>query len=123
MTRKIGFTIAALLLGYGAYRMDAITYGFADTTNAFRNAGAFIVKSPTTGNIFPICSGALIAPTVFFDREPLHSVLSKQPGAQGIHGARELRQSDSVRRPDQSGGKPDSRDGRGVEPRLQPKPG
>lgn len=43
----------------------AITYGFVDTTNAYSNAGAFIVKSPTTGQIFPICSGTLIAPGVF----------------------------------------------------------
>ena len=43
----------------------AIVYGFVDTSNVFTNAGAFIVKSPTTGNIFPICSGTLISPTVF----------------------------------------------------------
>ena len=41
----------------------AIVYGFADTNNVFTNTGAFIVKSPTTGNIFPICSGKLISPT------------------------------------------------------------
>jgi len=43
----------------------AIVYGFVDTNNVFTNTGAFIVKSPTTGNIFPICSGTLISPTVF----------------------------------------------------------
>ena len=43
----------------------AIVYGFVDTNNVFKNTGAFIVKSPTTGNIFPICSGTLISPTVF----------------------------------------------------------
>src|SRR6266540_1717639 len=43
----------------------AIVYGFVDTSNVFTNTGAFIVKSPTTGNIFPICSGTLISPTVF----------------------------------------------------------
>ena len=69
---------AAALLGP---EVRAITYGFVDNQNAFPNAGAFIVQSPTTGNIFPICSGALIAPTVFLtashcttfftnDREP-----------------------------------------------------
>jgi hypothetical protein len=42
----------------------AITYGFVDTTNAFSNTGAFIVKAPS-GRIFPICSGTLIAPAVF----------------------------------------------------------
>jgi hypothetical protein len=46
-------------------RVGAITYGFVDTTNAFSNTGAFIVKAPTTGQIFPICSGTLIAPNVF----------------------------------------------------------
>ena len=53
--------LAALLL---TARVGAITYGFVDTTNAFANAGAFIVKAPS-GRIFPICSGTLIAPSVF----------------------------------------------------------
>lgn len=43
----------------------AITFGFVDENNAYRNVGAFIVQSPSTGRIFPICSGTLIAPTVF----------------------------------------------------------
>jgi Trypsin len=46
-------------------RSRAITYGFVDANNIYRNAGAFIVKSPTTGQIFPICSGSLITPNVF----------------------------------------------------------
>ncbi len=46
-------------------RVKAIVYGFMDTGNVFKNTGAFIVKSPTTGDIFPICSGTLISPTVF----------------------------------------------------------
>jgi hypothetical protein len=33
----------------------AITYGFVDSKNTFANTGAFIAKSPTTGEIFPIC--------------------------------------------------------------------
>jgi hypothetical protein len=53
--------VAALLL---TVRVRAITYGFVDTTNAFSNTGAFIVKAPS-GRIFPICSGTLIAPGVF----------------------------------------------------------
>ncbi len=44
---------------------SAITFGFTDSSNTFSNVGAFIVKSPTTGHIFPICSGTLIAPDVF----------------------------------------------------------
>jgi hypothetical protein len=42
----------------------AITYGFVDTTNTFRNTGAFIVRG-TNGQIFPICSGTMITPDVF----------------------------------------------------------
>jgi Trypsin len=45
--------------------VKAIVYGFVDTTNIYTNAGAFIVKSATTGQIFPICSGTLISPSVF----------------------------------------------------------
>ena len=46
-------------------RTRAITYGFVDSNNTYSNAGAFIVKSPSTGQIFPICSGTLITPNVF----------------------------------------------------------
>ena len=52
----------ALLL---APKSSAITYGFVDSNNAFRNTGAFIVKSSTTGEVFPICSGTMITPNVF----------------------------------------------------------
>ncbi len=44
---------------------SAITYGFVDSNNTFRNTGAFMVKDPTTGEIFPICSGTMITPNVF----------------------------------------------------------
>src|SRR4051812_32300018 len=46
-------------------RVQAITYGFVDSNNTYSNTGAFIVKSPTTGQIFPICSGTMITPNVF----------------------------------------------------------
>jgi hypothetical protein len=46
-------------------QVRAITYGFVDENNVFSNVGAFIVKSPESGRIFPICSGTLIAPDVF----------------------------------------------------------
>lgn len=65
---RLRFTAAAVLtvvLSAAALRVSAITFGFVDTTNAFANVGAFIVRSPTTGQIFPICSGTLIAPDVF----------------------------------------------------------
>jgi hypothetical protein len=44
---------------------NAITFGVADTENRFSNVGAFVVQDPETGQIYPICSGTLIAPTVF----------------------------------------------------------
>lgn len=64
--RLIRYTIPAVILAafLFAVRVGAITYGFVDTTNAFSNTGAFIVKAPS-GRIFPICSGTLIAPDVF----------------------------------------------------------
>jgi len=59
--------VAALVAGLAvtSARLGAITYGFADTHGNYPNVGAFIVKSPTTGNIYPICSGTLIASDVF----------------------------------------------------------
>jgi len=54
---------AALLIAPS--RSSAITYGFVDTNNTYSNVGAFIVKSSTTGNIYPICSGTLISSNVF----------------------------------------------------------
>jgi len=55
---------ALILVVASAVRVGAIAYGFVDTTNAFGNTGAFLVKAPD-GQIFPICSGTLIAPDVF----------------------------------------------------------
>lgn len=43
----------------------AITYGFIDGNNTYSNAGAFIVQRQSDDQVFPICSGTLIAPTVF----------------------------------------------------------
>ena len=57
--------VAAAVASFAPSRVKAIVYGFVDTNNVFTNTGAFIVKSPTTGDIFPICSGTLISPTVF----------------------------------------------------------
>jgi hypothetical protein len=56
--------LAATILLLAPTVAHAIVYGFVDQDNVFTNAGAFIVKSPT-GQIFPICSGTLISPTVF----------------------------------------------------------
>lgn len=69
--RRIPFFLALLFVTIGLAmlltpsRAKAITYGFIDDDNTYRNTGAFIVQSPTTGQIFPICSGTLISPTVF----------------------------------------------------------
>ncbi len=65
MSRFLHFTLAAITVAFIASPASAITFGFVDSNNTFSNVGAFIVKSPTTGNIFPICSGTLIAPKVF----------------------------------------------------------
>ena len=46
-------------------KTKAITYGVVDSTNIYSNVGAFIVKSGTTGQISPICSGTMITPNVF----------------------------------------------------------
>ena len=70
MKRLICFSalISILLIGsllLVSPKASAITYGFVDSSNTFRNVGAFIVKSPTTGEIFPICSGTMITGNVF----------------------------------------------------------
>lgn len=62
-TLTAGLVISSLL--FVTPRASAITYGFVDSNNQFRNTGAFIIKSPATGEIFPICSGTLITPNVF----------------------------------------------------------
>lgn len=58
-------TICGAALLIAPSRSRAITYGFVDSNNTYSNAGAFIVKSPSTGQIFPICSGTMITPNVF----------------------------------------------------------
>ncbi len=58
----VSLITASLLL---TPKTSAITYGFVDSNNVFSNTGAFIVKSPTTGQIFPICSGTMITDNVF----------------------------------------------------------
>ena len=62
--RRLFFAAVLSIAVISTARTHAITYGFVDTTNAFGNTGAFIVKAPS-GRIFPICSGTLIAPDVF----------------------------------------------------------
>src|SRR5258707_7021032 len=59
------FTLAIIALDVSSTRVKAITYGFVDSNNTFSNTGAFVVKSLTTGQIFPICSGTMITANVF----------------------------------------------------------
>jgi trypsin len=70
MKRPLCFFVLTACLAVGALffvspRASAITYGFVDSNNTYRNTGAFIVKSSTTGEIFPICSGTMITSNVF----------------------------------------------------------
>jgi len=69
MKRLIGLFVLTISLLTASLvwspKASAITYGFVDSSNAFANTGAFIVKSPTTGQIFPICSGTMITGNVF----------------------------------------------------------
>ena len=59
------FSVAALcVLLLTAGSAHAITYGYVDQTKQYSNTGAFLVKAPN-GNIYPICTGTLITPTVF----------------------------------------------------------
>ena len=62
----IGLLFGIALIGVivAPFHVDAITYGFVDTNKSYANTGAFIVKD-SDGQIFPICSGTLIAPDVF----------------------------------------------------------
>ena len=59
------FALAISAMVVSSTRVKAITYGFIDSNNTYSNVGAFIVKSPTTGQIFPICSGTMITSKVF----------------------------------------------------------
>jgi hypothetical protein len=57
--------IAALLIALGNSPAQAITNGLPDTNNDFSDVGAVIVLTPDGQSSFQLCSGTLIAPTVF----------------------------------------------------------
>lgn len=79
------FALALSLLGGSlllAPKTSAITYGFVDSNNTFRNTGAFIVKS-SDGQIFPICSGTLITPNVFLTASHCTLFFSRELAPQG----------------------------------------
>jgi hypothetical protein len=65
MRRGLRISLLACLAVVPVASLLAITYGFVDTNGTYSNTGAFIVKDPATGEVFPICSGTLIAPDVF----------------------------------------------------------
>jgi len=65
-------------------RASAITYGFIDSSNTFSNTGAFIVKDPSTGEIFPICSGTMITSNVFLTAGHCTAYFSQELAPQGI---------------------------------------
>ena len=84
---RIRFTAVAVLVAVltaAALRVSAITFGFVDTANVFANVGAFIVRSPTTGQIFPICSGTLIAPDAFLTASHCTAVFEQDLALRGF---------------------------------------
>jgi len=76
--------VVALCAALAVVPLRAITYGFIDTANAFPNAGAFIVQSPTTGQIFPICSGTLIRSGVFLTASHCTAYFEQELVARGF---------------------------------------
>src|SRR5258705_8710802 len=77
--------IAALIVGslVTSRRAQAITYGFVDSNNTYSNVGAFIIKSPTTGEIFPICSGTMITSDVFLTASHCTSFFTQDLAPEG----------------------------------------
>ncbi|HEY4424573.1 MAG TPA: trypsin-like serine protease [Pyrinomonadaceae bacterium] len=65
-------------------KASAITYGFVDSNNTFSNTGAFIVKSPTTGQIFPICSGTMITDNVFLTASHCTDFFTRELALEGF---------------------------------------
>ena len=64
MRRNLSLVLALAAFVLVSARAEAITYGQVDSTNAYSNVGSFIIQAPD-GEIFPFCSGTLIAPNVF----------------------------------------------------------
>lgn len=87
MKRLLCFFVltAGLVIGslFMPPRASAITYGFVDSNNSFRNTGAFIVKSPSTGEIFPICSGTMITANVFLTASHCTDFFTKELAPEG----------------------------------------
>src|SRR5215210_4838699 len=98
MKRMICFFTVILSLAVGSLllispKASAITYGFVDSSNTFRNTGAFIVKSPSTGQIFPICSGTMITANVFLTASHCTSFYTQDLAPEGYAAYVSLDQS------------------------------
>jgi hypothetical protein len=67
IVRKLTLTcvISALIVALTPSPAQAITNGFPDTSNRFSNVGAVLALPPDNSEAFQVCSGTLIAPTVF----------------------------------------------------------
>lgn len=87
MKRLIGFFVLTTCLLTATLflspKASAITYGFVDSSNTFSNTGAFLIKSPTTGEIFPICSGTLITSNVFLTASHCTSFFTQDLAPEG----------------------------------------
>jgi hypothetical protein len=88
MKRLLCFSMLLFALVTGALllvprKASAITYGFMDSSNTFRNTGAFIVKSSSTGEIFPICSGTMITANVFLTASHCTAYFEQELAPQG----------------------------------------
>lgn len=89
MKRLICFFALTLSLVVGSLLLvspntSAITFGFVDSSNTFKNVGAFIVKSPTTGQIFPVCSGTMITANVFLTAGHCTALYTQDLAAEGF---------------------------------------
>jgi hypothetical protein len=79
----LALTLVATSLIFVPRRASAITYGFVDSNNTYRNTGAFIVKSSSTGQIFPICSGTMITANVFLTASHCTAFFQQELAAEG----------------------------------------
>jgi Trypsin len=89
MKHVVCFFLLLLALTAGAlfvmsFPVKAITYGFIDSNNTYSNVGAFVVKSSTTGEIFPICSGTMITSNVFLTASHCTDYYNKVLAPQGF---------------------------------------
>jgi hypothetical protein len=63
-----------------------IVNGSIDETNTYANVGAFIVQRKSDGQVFPVCSGTLVAPTVFLTAGHCTAFYVTLPAGQFVAG-------------------------------------